>query len=409
MYYDGKTVKVKDDYRSNVNKDIISVTNTNCVAVINTKTKELLAFYTSKSPVSITPEFAYDSVIEWYEVYEYGMVDFGKLISVSNNINGEVLRLSNEIATGILTIDNEFYVSFDKKIVKYDVTGKQIETLTFDVFYPSRGSTIFGALLGESFAKKDGNYYMIDIIDKGFKMNKLDKTALVVGDSGTVFVYKLGDRAYIYEDGAFAEVDLTPSKEDDVYALYPQVGGMCQGGFIVDKKSGKIVRSGDDLGYDKTSKGYYFYDTDCTIEITSPDAYTTTGKRIGELFAGLNSVNSDGNLYVINSNYIEIRTVFGELIERSKAYKILGWGLIKDNILYIVIEENNKDVLLSLNTKFEELSRTEIRSSLDDIYYYYLELKDNKIEVSLFDYDYGETYLYDPNTKQIEKVINEDE
>ena len=408
LYSDGKKIKVASYPYYDKNSDILVVSNDNNVYVLNTKTKKLITYYTSKKKLVVEKEGSYQHE-DWYEIFENSIYEDGKLVVVAHKDNGEIIRLSNEIAKGVLVNDDELYIAFDKKIVRYSNTGKLLETLTYDEFYDSRGSTLVGALLGDVIIKKGNDYYLIDIVESDLNLTKLEKSTLYSSENGTLYVYKTGDRSFVFYNNEFSEIEIKSEKEDDNYAIYSYSGAMCGGNVFVDKKTSKITRVSDNMNFIKTNNGYFFYDGECVTDWGSTYAYTTSWKKIGESFVNSGEVDDNGNIYVVNNGYIELRNINGELVEKSKAYKEIGGGLVKDNVLYTAIRENKKVYLISLNSKLEELSKIEIKTTSFEMFFPYLEFENGKIKISITNDDGEESaFTYDITSKNIEKLDSTD-
>ncbi len=406
LYFNNKKINVESYQYYDKNSDVLIVSNDHNVYILNTKTKKIITYYTSNKKLTINTEGSYQ-YNDWYEIFENSIYDDGKLVVVANKDNGEIVRLSSEIAKGVNVVDDELYIGYDKKIVKYSKTGEVLETLTFDELLIPDYSTLVGALIGDVAIRKGNDYYLLNISESKLSLYKLEKSVLYSGDNNTIYTYKYKDRLFMIADNELTEINEKPEKEDDNYAVYSRTGGMCNGNIFIDKKAAKITHTTDYMDFIKTINGYYFYDSQCVTDWGIKYVYTSAWEKIGIVFTSDDGIDDNGNVFVTSNGYIELRNINGELIEKSKEYKEIGGGLYKDSVLYVVLRENNKAYLVTLNQKLEETSKIEITTTKYDTFFPYLEFENGKIKIPIMNDDGEEIYFaYDISSKKIEKADN---
>ena len=400
LYINNKIIEVESK-KNSYYSDILCVYNKKNIYILNTKTKEIITYYTSNKMIDFDERYEWvdNSQSEWFFIYDGEQYNDGKLVVVANS-NGEIVRANKESILASTLIDNELYLAYDKKIVKYSYSGEVLKTITYDKIFIKDDYSLFGPCV-----KRGNNYYVIDLSEKE-KESLLKKESSYSNDKMKVDVYKADDKEYLFINDTFESVYEDDNEEqDDNYGTYSYGDGMCGYTMLVDKKNNEIIKYDGLYGFIKTKSGYFFTSSVCSTDGGPITVFTTEWKEIGLDF--LNDMESENGGYVYVDNHIIEVDIDGQELRRSKEYSNIDSGINKNNTLYVEIDDNKKTFLVTIDNNLNEISRLEICSKEKYSYIDINEDGDILIYVESDKENDGaayENYKYDENKKELIKV-----
>ncbi len=375
LYEDDTKIKVYSNYENNK----FIVYNDNNWYLLDKTNKKIIAFYTSKNKINYSINGWSDDKQEWYIIY-----DKDKIVQIINENNGSILSFDKNNPDAYVIQDEKLYLQFNNKIVKYDASGKTLDTKTYNkIIHFSR--TEYADLI----ILQNNAYYKVNL--SSMEEEELSKKVTYRENNKNIDFYILQkgnenegiDDLYMFEyDGKCYTTtfpDFDSSNEYDNIS-FDRIEGAAQnyvGSLLVDQKNKVVVAYCNYCAYsiEKVSNGYFFTSYEYQ-EGDSPYDYSTTNKVItstGKTLKGKGFYAIQGNYYILEDNndmvYYDIDGNVIKKITTNKIYIISDKrSFVKiDNKYYIINLENDKQIEIQPNDKFD------INNSL--IY----RIKDNKI------------------------------
>ena len=390
---------------SDINDNLFVIKNKNRVYLLNSETKEIVTYYiaSKQADYNITDEYYNNdkNTEKWFFIYDGNMNDNGKIVVIANQSYGEIIREDKGKIINILINNNELYLAYDKKIVKYSSAGKELKTITYDKIFDKYAGSIYQ--LYTAYIQKGNSYYVIDF-EKSDNEVLLEKVISYNNDKETIDIYKANGNEYLFDGKYFDEIssDENYKADDENYLVYPyEDGSMCLQTVLVNKKTNKIEAHGESYNFIKTKSGYFFTHSDC-IGLDAPDiVYTTEWKKLGLLV--LDDPISEDGIYVYKDNHLIEVNANGEELKKSKEYNVYDVinGVKYNGKIYVITHDNKDAYIVTLDSDLNELAQLKIGSK-DNNYYMYN--GDNEITLEVYREDSDSKYKYDINNNKLIEI-----